>query len=75
MSDFPCITISPDKLRAVRGNQKQSAVAARIGISKQSLSHYERGTQVPPGNVLVRLMLLYKCKPQDIVEKDQKEIS
>lgn len=65
--------ISPIRLREARGDKKGSAVARQLGISRQRLYAYETGKDRPPGEIALRLCLLYGVEPDYFLEKSSRE--
>ncbi len=63
--------IDPDALRKVRKEAgfTQEQAAAYAGVSNPDLiRRYEKGLQIPAGNILLRLLLLYGAKPGDVAK-------
>jgi transcriptional regulator with XRE-family HTH domain len=54
--------LDPQKLKELRKTRglKLLEVAENTGISVQSLSNYENGHAIPPGDVLLSLLDFYK---------------
>lgn len=50
----------PNKLRELRGDKSLEEVSSAVGVSKQSLSYYERGQRVPRDSVKIALAKYYK---------------
>lgn len=67
------LTIPVDALRLRKAREsrglKQKWVAEQIGISKQSLSTYERGQALPSIQTVERLCELYGCAITEIVSR------
>lgn len=60
-----------EKLREMRGNRSQSAVAAEIGITKSALAMYERDERRPRDEVKVRIASFYGRSVAEIFYSDQ----
>lgn len=58
-----------DKLRELRGDQSQKAVADSIGISRARLSHYETSRSEPPLEILKQLAEYYKVPVDDLLNE------
>jgi hypothetical protein len=63
------IGIDTEKLVKARGEQKGAEVARALGIHRQRLYTYEKGTVLIPGNILVRLCLYYDIDARDLAKE------
>jgi transcriptional regulator with XRE-family HTH domain len=59
-----------EKLRENRQKKDMSItdVAKLLGVSKMSISNYERGLRLPSIEKLYKLMMLYDLTQEDIIE-------
>lgn len=75
MTSLTEITIEPSALRKARENAglKQAEAARRLGISRQLLNDYESETKraVPSGNVLTRILILYRTNAAALTNADE----
>ena len=60
------IGINHAKLKELRGTVNQSEIGGKIGVSDRQISNIEAGIRNPSAEGLLRLMLLYGIKPEDI---------
>lgn len=60
----------PVKLKELRklNGKTQYDVAADLGITRQTYSHYETGQRTPTSNVLFKLAGLYKISVDDLMQ-------
>lgn len=67
--DFTTITVDGAKLQRLREerNLTQRQVARAVGVTSATVSNYERGHGKPSGDVLARLMLLYRIAPGETI--------
>jgi len=63
-------TFSPDRLRAARkrANLNRETLALCIGRTVVSVGNYERGTTVPPEDVLAQLARILGVSPDELLE-------
>jgi transcriptional regulator with XRE-family HTH domain len=64
--DDVLVKINTEKLQEarVKAGLTQDQVAETIGKTKGTISHYENGEVVPPGDILISLLRLYKVIPE-----------
>lgn len=55
-----------EKLRQLRGDTTQEAVASGIGVTKSAYAMYERDERVPRDEVKVRISNFYGVSVQDL---------
>lgn len=63
MSDFGA------NLKAIRARRYESAkeMAVALGIDDDRYRHYERGTAMPPYELLYRICQILDCEPNDLL--------
>jgi transcriptional regulator with XRE-family HTH domain len=65
------IELDPRKLRPLRGNVSRAAIGESIGVGSSQVANYENGAKKPSADKLLRLMMLYNVRPEDLaVEVD-----
>jgi transcriptional regulator with XRE-family HTH domain len=74
LNDLSKIRIDHSKLKALRGHVNRKIVAEVLGVGTSQVSNIENGIREPTGSGLLRLMLLYGIKAEDIavVKGDEK---
>lgn len=55
-----------EKIRALRGERTQSAVAKAVGITKSALAMYERDERRPRDEVKIKLANYFGCSVSEI---------
>jgi transcriptional regulator with XRE-family HTH domain len=60
------VELDPAKLKGLRGSVDKAAVGSQIGVGSTQIANYENGYRKPSADKLLRLMLLYNVKPEDI---------
>lgn len=55
-----------EKIRALRGERTQSAVAEAVGITKSALAMYERDERRPRDEVKIKLANYFGCSVSEI---------
>ena len=55
-----------EKLKELRGNKSQEAIANEIGITKSSWAMYERGERTPRDEVKIRIASYFNESVQEI---------
>lgn len=67
--------VSPSRLRAARtaAGLSREHVAIAIGRTDAAVESYERGLNVPPGNILLKLATVYGCTVEDLTEAEDAE--
>lgn len=56
------------RLRQQKTDLSQAEAAQRIGLSRQQLNYYEKGTRRPPDSLLMNLAHLYHVPTAEILE-------
>lgn len=51
-----------------KNNYSQLAVAKVLGVSQQSVSHWETGVREPPIEILIKLSILFNCTVDELVK-------
>ena len=61
-----------DNLRNLRKSKKisQERLAEKVGVSRQSVSKWERGEAYPEMNNILSLCEIFHCKINDLVHED-----
>lgn len=62
------------RLRELRGSTSRGDVGAMIGVGSNQIANYEYGIRIPPGDKLLKLMMLFNVTPQQIakIQPDEK---
>ncbi len=55
-----------EKLKELRGNKSQEAIANEIGITKSSWAMYERGERTPRDEIKIRIASYFNESVQEI---------
>lgn len=68
--EFVLIKVSPSKLKTERECRglSQRDVQEILGLSRNALHHYENGYREPSGNILARLMVLYRVNIHQVTD-------
>lgn len=61
------VVVDPLKLRRLRGSVSRAHIGRQIGVGASQVANYENGERTPPGDKLLRLMILYNAKPEDLI--------
>lgn len=57
------------RLREDNTELSQTDAARQIGLSRQELNYYEKGTRVPPDAILTRLARLYHVATAEVLDR------
>lgn len=60
------IVLDPKKLKPLRGTVSREHIGRQIGVGGSQIANYENGERKPSADKLLRLMMLYGVKPDDI---------
>ena len=55
-----------DRLRQLRGDRTQAAVADAVGVTDMAISQYEAGTRVPSDEMKIRLAKYYEASIEQL---------
>lgn len=55
-----------------RNNYSQLALAIELGVSQQTVSHWETGVREPPLKYLVMMSSLFNCTIDELVKGGEK---
>lgn len=66
IEDLEKIVVDHTKWLALRGGISRESVGKILGVSANQIANYEMGRKTPPGDRLLRLMMLYNVRPEDI---------
>lgn len=67
ISDLQQKDFDPAKLRAIRGGLSRDVVGQFVGVTASAIANYENNVSKPSADKLLRLMILYKAKAEDLV--------
>lgn len=65
------VIIDHEKLRNLRGSVHRNVIGEQIGVGGSQIANIEQGIRKPSGDKLLRLMLLYGVKAEDIATTSQ----
>lgn len=68
ISDLQKKEFDPAKLRAIRGGLSREVVGKFVGVGSSAIANYENRVSKPSANTLLRLMILYNAKAEDLVK-------
>lgn len=60
------ITLDRGKLKALRGSVSRAAVGQQIGVGSSQVANYENGERKPSADKLLRLMMLYNVRADEL---------
>lgn len=64
------IVVDTTKFKDLRGGLSRAEIGRKIGVTGNQIANIEAGYRKPSADGLLRLMVLYRLKPQDLaVEK------
>lgn len=66
INDLQNVIIDHEKLRDLRGSVHRDIIGEKIGVGASQIANIEQGIRKPSANGLLRLMMLYGIKPEDI---------
>lgn len=68
ISNLHNLVLNGKKIRELRENAalERADVGKRIGVGSSQIANIEQGIRKPSANGLLRLMLLYGVKPEDL---------
>lgn len=69
MKDIPNlknIVVDTSKFKDLRGDASRAEIGQKIGVTGNQIANIEAGYRKPSANGLLRLMVLYGLKPQDV---------
>ena len=69
-TDVLTLTLDPDKLKACRGSIPRATIGSLIGVGSSQVANYENDYRKPSADSLLRLMILYGVKAQDLVKDE-----
>ncbi|MEP7077073.1 MAG: helix-turn-helix transcriptional regulator [Acidobacteriota bacterium] len=65
------VTIDHGKLKQLRGSVNRAAIGEQIGVSANQIANIENGLKNPSAKGLLRLMMLYGVRAEDIAVSPQ----
>lgn len=65
------VTLDKVKLKSLRGSVSRAAVGQQIGVGSSQVANYENGERKPSADKLLRLMMLYNVKPDEIATVEE----